>query len=1036
MLTKNTSTWVLPQGVSFLYDKLPDVSSYTLNSDIITITARQTGTHTISNNGQTVNICQERNLGSINMTDSVIYGVAVVANYTSSADAYQWKLVDKNGNSLQTSTTSTININTAPLTGLDTGNIYHLALTVNNNETGWSEYLWHTFRVYAQKADICVDDTNFVYDGSAKQASVNISNPNLSYIVTYNGNTDLPVNAGTYTVVATITSDNFWGQDTAILTIQKAQAPLVITNLTHTFDSTAHYPTVNTYPSGLNYNILYNHSNNIIPVNSGKYAIEVNIDDTNYYGQLTDTLVINKATATFSFGQLTYIYDGTAKTVSVTPHPGNIHTIISYDCGQAPSKVGIYTVYATTDDNNYEGYDSATLVIQKTTAHIALTDTSVIYDGNTHSMNVSITPAFAEYSITYNGLTELPKNAGTYHVIVVTNDSSVTPAYAHAVLTIQKAQADIIITDSVYTFNGSCQAIAYTTIPDNLYVKTLYNNNAFVPSQSGIYSVNMEIVDTNYTGNYSTTLTIQKANANINISNLQHTFSGRPAEAVITTTPGNVNYQIRYNNDTIPPVNHGYYLVDVVITDNNYTGSAQDTLYIAKAPATIQISGLSHTYDGNIHTPVVHVSPAHLNYQIEYTNHLTPVNAGTYPFRISVSDTNYEAFADSALIINKALLALNVTQLNHIYDGTPKNISVSSAHNVNYNITYNGVSTAINAGKYIVNISVTDSNYQGSDSAVMTIEKAHAWFDVSDTALAYNGLAQEPAISVTPSFVLYNITYNTLPTPPVNAGTYLTHIHVTDTANVYGDTAFDFHIMEITAEITIADTIQTYDGQEKNISVNSNNVNYDILYTQHGDTVIPVNAGVYDVEITVNQANYIPTRIYTSLTILPAEAIITFVSDTMVYIYDSTAKQAEVITRPDGLNVLITYNGDTALPVQIGTYIVEATVMDNNYTGSAEGILQIIKNPEDHTPEYTLQNSSVQLYPNPAHNSTTLSIQNYEGDIQMKLINSLGQTLLHQTYRVDQQLVTDIDINHLPKGAYIIILHTGTRTISKQLIKQ
>ena len=134
--------------------------------------------------------------------------------------------------------------------------------------------------------------------------------------------------------------------------------------------------------------------------------------------------------------------------------------------------------------------------------------------------------------------------------------------------------------------------------------------------------------------------------------------------------------------------------------------------------------------------------------------------------------------------------------------------------------------------------------------------------------------------------------------------------------------------------------------------------------------------------------------------------------------------------------MLITYNGDTALPVQIGTYKVVATIMENNYIGSAEGILQIIAVPDDDIPEYVLQNTDVTLYPNPAHNSTRLHIQNYCGEIQMKLVNTLGQTLIKDSYYVQQQFITDINLEQLPKGAYILILYCNKQMISKTIIKQ
>jgi uncharacterized repeat protein (TIGR01451 family) len=57
--------------------------------------------------------------------------------------------------------------------------------------------------------------------------------------------------------------------------------------------------------------------------------------------------------------------------------------------------------------------------------------------------------------------------------------------------------------------------------------------------------------------------------------------------------------------------------------------------------------------------------------------------------------------------------------------------------------------------------------------------------------------------------------------------------------------------------------------------------------------------------------------------------------------YDGTAKAATVTTDPAGLAVSVTYNGSSELPVNAGTYSVEATVTSPGYTGSASGTLVI-----------------------------------------------------------------------------------------------
>lgn len=64
------------------------------------------------------------------------------------------------------------------------------------------------------------------------------------------------------------------------------------------------------------------------------------------------------------------------------------------------------------------------------------------------------------------------------------------------------------------------------------------------------------------------------------------------------------------------------------------------------------------------------------------------------------------------------------------------------------------------------------------------------------------------------------------------------------------------------------------------------------------------------------------------------------ISDTL-QTYDGRAKAVTVTTDPSGLPATTTYGGSTNSPVAVGSYNVEATVVDANYQGSATGVLTI-----------------------------------------------------------------------------------------------
>ena len=66
--------------------------------------------------------------------------------------------------------------------------------------------------------------------------------------------------------------------------------------------------------------------------------------------------------------------------------------------------------------------------------------------------------------------------------------------------------------------------------------------------------------------------------------------------------------------------------------------------------------------------------------------------------------------------------------------------------------------------------------------------------------------------------------------------------------------------------------------------------------------------------------------------------------------FDGTAKSAAVTTIPEGLNVDVKYNGASFPPVEIGSYDVVATVIDDEFTGMAFGTMTIFsKNDFNYT---------------------------------------------------------------------------------------
>ena len=100
--------------------------------------------------------------------------------------------------------------------------------------------------------------------------------------------------------------------------------------------------------------------------------------------------------------------------------------------------------------------------------------------------------------------------------------------------------------------------------------------------------------------------------------------------------------------------------------------------------------------------------------------------------------------------------------------------------------------------------------------------------------------------------------------------------------------------------------------------------------------------------------------------------------------YDGTPKEVTIITNPENLNTVVLYNGSEQQPTEAGTYTVQVTIDEANYTGSATATITI----SAITALVNRENKKLQAFPNPV--SGILHIE-AEDSSSIKLINNKGQ---------------------------------------------
>jgi hypothetical protein len=648
------------------------------------------------------------------------------------------------------------------------------------------------------------------------------TNPSdLAVTITYGGSTTVPTAVGTYSVVATINDPNnyvgFPVTATGSLTISQVPATITLNDSTVVYTgSPIVVTTAKTTPSGLAVTYTYD-GLTTVPTAVGTYTVVATINDPNYVGTATGSLVISKATANITLGGLTPTYDGTEKTGTYTTNPGGLTVNITYDGSTtAPTAAGNYPIIATISDPNYQGSATGTLTISKaTTARISVSDlTTTTYDGTAKTVTATTHPSDLAVTITYNGNATAPTNAGTYTVVATisdTTDYQVSPATGS--LVISKAPANITLSGLTPTYDGTGKTVTATTTPNGLIVGIIYDGSTTAPTVAGTYPIIATISDPNYQGSVNGSLTISQATATITLNDSTVVYDGSTiAVTTAKTVPSGLAVTYTYNGSATAPINADTYPVVATISDPDYQGSTTGQLTISQATASVTLGDSTATYDGTAKTITASTTPSGLNVTYTYAdasgNALTaaPTAVGTYTVTGTISDTNYIGSGTGQLTISQATASVTLSDSTATYDGTAKTITASTTPS-GLNVTYTYADASGNAltaaptavGVYTVTGTISDTNYQGSTTGTLTISQATATITLGGLTATY-GTPILVTATTDPSDLAVTITYDGSTTVPTAVGTYTVVATISD-ANYQGSTTGSLVISGVTGTI-------------------------------------------------------------------------------------------------------------------------------------------------------------------------------------------------------------------------------------------
>jgi len=516
---------------------------------------------------------------------------------------------------------------------------------------------------------------------------------------------------------ATFLVSNAVGSVTVTFPFKVTAVPtIVVTGGNFTFDGNTHGATAvalgsdGVTPVAGTFSFLYNGGSTAPYAEAGTWSVSATFtsSDPNYGGASgTSTIVINPATPTFTVTGGTYAFDGTAHPAlasavgidGVSPVYGTITTTYN-GSPTVPLEPGQYNVASTftSSDADYANATATTTItidptVTPVTPTVLVGSPTFTYNGlpeSTSGVAVAgdgMTPVNGTYSVTYNGSSTAPMDAGVYQVAVdfTSSDPNFSNAIGTGTLTINAATPTYSAQFSVFGYDGTAHSSSSAAVGTDgvtpvagSYVYT-YNNSPVAPTAANTYIVAATFVsaDPNYTNATAlTTLIINPATPTLTLSagpfNYDGTAHGATAAALgidgVTPVAGSATFT--YNGSSTVPTNAGTYTVAATFTpsDSNYTTVAGST--------TLTINKVSPVFS-NLNSPTI-------NFGTATTVLSGTLSAGTlYPTGTSVSIT-LNGVTHTATLGAGGAFSATFNTANLAASTTPYTISYSFAGNTNF----------------------------------------------------------------------------------------------------------------------------------------------------------------------------------------------------------------------------------------------------------------------------------------------------------------------------------------------------------------
>lgn len=243
------------------------------------------------------------------------------------------------------------------------------------------------------------------------------------------------------------------------------------------------------------------------------------------------------------------------------------------------------------------------------------------------------------------------------------------------------AIADKLATASPFSVNATAStgfAVTFSvvsgpaTISGNIVTLTGAGSVTIRASQTGDLNYNSATADQ--------TFSVAKAPSTVTVGSLSQTYDGTARAASATTTPSGLTVDLTYNGNPTAPINAGSYTVVATVNDAFYSGSASDTLLVAKASVTAKADDKSRDFGSDNPTlSISYTGFVHGETKATLTSEPTPSTtasrtspAGPYPITLSGgSAVNYAiTLQNGTLTVSPVTPAINWSTPAAIATGT------------------------------------------------------------------------------------------------------------------------------------------------------------------------------------------------------------------------------------------------------------------------------------------------------------------------------------------------------------------------------